>query len=332
MPLTTLVALFESQVLQTPASAAVILGDQVVSYGELNDQANRLAHHLIGLGGGPECLVGVCLERSIELVVALLGILKSGGAYVPLDPSYPEARLAYMLADASPKVVITTQGLVEGLPSEVSTLVLDEAETVAALAQALEANPRDADRLGGLLPHHPAYVIYTSGSTGAPKGVIIDHRALSAFLSALSGPLTFGPDDHHLAVTTVAFDISIVELFLPLCHGAQVVVVSESDARDPAALCELIQRRQITSMQATPSHWQVLVEALPSDLAIRQVLSGGEALRVELGEALRRVGDEVYSLYGPTESTKWSILEQVSESVLMSSPSSIVGIASPGEG
>ncbi len=159
--------------------------------------------------------------------------------------------------------------------------------------------------------------------------MIIDHRALSAFLSALSGPLTFGPDDHHLAVTTVAFDISIVELFLPLCHGAQVVVASESDARDPAALCELIQRRQITSMQATPSHWQVLVEALPSDLAIRQVLSGGEALRVELGEALRRVGDEVYNLYGPTDSTIWSSLEQVSESVLMSSPSSIVGIGRP---
>lgn len=151
----------------------MILGDQVVSYGELNDQANRLAHHLIGLGVGPECLVGVCLERSIELVVALLGILKAGGAYVPLDPSYPEARLAYMLADASPKVVITTQGLQDRLVPSATVIELDTTVTQGLLRQAPQHNPSSSTRRPALLPDHPAYVIYTSGSTGQPKGVVV---------------------------------------------------------------------------------------------------------------------------------------------------------------
>ncbi len=329
VPETTLVERFESQVSQRPEATAVMLEEATLSYGELNGRANQLAHYLIALGVGPETLVGVYLERSLELVVSLLGILKAGGAYVPLDPSYPQVRLAYMLEDASPSVVISTEELAEDLPGGRQVLALGGAELRAALADYSKENLRDEGQLGGLLPQHPAYVIYTSGSTGQPKGVVIDHYALSVFLSAMSPPLVFDPDDRHLAVTTVGFDISILELFLPLCHGAQVVLTTDAEARDPMALSRLIQRRDITSMQATPSHWQLLVEQMSSGLHMRQMLSGGEALKVELGQALRDYGGEIYNLYGPTETTIWSSMELVSELALMEGQGSIVAIGQP---
>ncbi len=212
LPETTLIELFEFQVTRRPEATALVFGETSLSYGELNGRANQLAHHLIGLGVGPERLVGVCLERSLELVVSLLGILKAGGAYVPLDPSYPEARLAYMLEDASPSVVISQAGLLEKLSSGIRVIELDRDETKADLAQASAENPRNRDRLGALLPEHPAYVIYTSGSTGQPKGVVMSGKSLTHKLVTLSQELQLGSHDGIGSLTSIGFDPILEQL------------------------------------------------------------------------------------------------------------------------
>ena len=176
VPDTTLPALFEAQVERSPEAIALVFEESTLSYAELNAQANRLAHFLIGEGIGPEDLVALALPRSIEMVVGLLAILKAGAAYLPLDPEYPVERLSYMLKDAQPACVLTSARIAERLPESVAQLLLDHPETVRALAQSPETNPSDAERTGPLSPHNPAYVIYTSGSTGAPKGVVVHPR------------------------------------------------------------------------------------------------------------------------------------------------------------
>src|SRR5262249_53826543 len=232
LPEALLPELFEAQAARTPESVALIFGDDSLTYRELNTRANRLAHHLISLGVGPECLVGICLERSFAVVEALLAVLKAGGAYLPLDPEYPAARLAQMVADAAPKVVLSTKALGQSMPQMARVLRRDTPEVAASLAQAPTHDPTDADRVSVLRGKHRSYVIYTSGSTGTPKGVVIEHCALSAFLNGISAHVAFTPGDRHLAVTTIAFDISILELLLPLCHGAEVVIASRDEARD----------------------------------------------------------------------------------------------------
>src|SRR5262249_43030420 len=204
--------LFEEQVQRNPDAIAVVCGDLQLTYGELNARANRLAQHLIRLGVGPDCLVGIALERSLRLLVALLGTFKAGGAYVPLDPEYPPARLADLLADSAPVVVVTTTSLRDRLPGEIPVLCLDEDATRAALTDTIARNPTDADRTEPLRPDHAAYVIYTSGSTGVPKGVLIEHRALANHMAWMAGAYPLESSDRVLSRTSVNFDASVWEI------------------------------------------------------------------------------------------------------------------------
>src|SRR4029077_17981277 len=208
VPPVTLPGLFEAQVARSPEAPAVVFEERMLSYAELNAQANRLAHHLIAQGVGLESLGALALPRSIEMVVALLGILKAGAAYLPLDPEYPEERLAYMLRDAQPACVLSVARLAGRLPEGVAQLLLDEPETAGALAQRPETNPTEAEGIQPLSPQNSAYVIYTSGSTGAPKGVVLVHGSLSNFLLAMREHFPLEQSDRLLAVTTVGFDIA----------------------------------------------------------------------------------------------------------------------------
>ncbi len=225
VPEATLPELFEAQVEQTPAAVALIFDDEELTYAELDAQANRLAHHLIGLGVGPEALVGICLERSFEMVVAILGILKAGGGYLPLDPDYPEARLASMLADAAPAAVLSTIASRGRLPAAADVLLLDAVATRTALGQAPADNPTDEERVAALLPQHPAYVIYTSGSTGTPKGAPNTHQGLVNRVLWMQAAYGFDATDRVLQKTPYSFDVSVWEFLLPLLSGARLVVV-----------------------------------------------------------------------------------------------------------
>ena len=302
--------LFEAQAALTPGAPAVISGDVSLSYRELDAAANRLAHYLRAQGVGAEVRVGLCLERSVDMVVALLAVLKAGGAYVPLDPAYPRERLAYMLEHSEPAVLITQQSLQETVPHTAvrTTFCIDtQAELLANL-------PEDAPH-AEIDGRHPAYVIYTSGSTGRPKGVCIAHAALANFLHAFQNQLELGTDDVLLAVTSLSFDIAALELFLPLTRGAQVVVASREAVGDPAKLFALMTEHAATSMQATPATWRMLAEhGWPVGTrapALTRILSGGSALPADLASALKPHADALWNLYGPTETTIWSSAQQV---------------------
>ena len=235
VPEATLPALFEVQVARTPEAVALICEGRELSYGELNARANRLAHHLIGLGVGPECLVGVCLDRSFDMVVALLGILKAGGAYLPLDPDYPEARLAQMLADAAPALVLST-GIPRGrLPGVVAVLTLDAPEVRAALGRVPAHDPTDRERTAPLRPSHPAYVIYTSGSAGTPKGVVVTHAGIPSLAGAQVEHLGLTPDSRVLQFASLNFDASLWEVVMALTTGAALVLLREEAAGWPGA-------------------------------------------------------------------------------------------------
>ncbi|OKK04806.1 non-ribosomal peptide synthetase [Streptomyces sp. CB03234] len=289
--------LIEAQAARTPDTIALVDGDAEISYAELEARANRLAHALAARGAGPEQRVALALERSADLVVALLAVLKSGAAYVPLDPAYPHDRLGYLLADAAPRLLVTTGAAAGRLPAtHVPRLVLDEPATAAALA-ALPATAPDC----AALPDHPAYVIYTSGSTGRPKGVVVAHRSVTDYLgwTGLAYP---GASGRALLHSPVSFDLTVTALFTPLTVGGTVIIAAlEETPQLSARLAEA----PVTFMKATPSHLPLL-GALPDGYSpATELLLGGEAL---LGEAVaawreRHPQAVVWNVYGPTEAT-----------------------------
>jgi len=297
--------LFEAQAEQTPDAVAVVFGESQLTYKQLNQRANQLAYHLKALGVGPDVLVGICMERSSEMLVGLLGILKAGGAYVPLDPDYPKERLAYMLDDAQVSVLLTQQSLKAELPAiETRVVCLDtDWETIA---QYPEDNPTAEAK-----PHNLAYVIYTSGSTGKPKGVQVPHGAVVNFLISMSHEPGFTEKDSILAVTTLSFDIAGLELFLPLTVGARTVIVSREIASDGAQLLEALKLSEATIMQATPSTWRLLLAAGWSGSDKLKVLCGGEAFPRDLASELIERAGSVWNMYGPTETTIWSTCYQL---------------------
>ncbi|MGW2633513.1 amino acid adenylation domain-containing protein [Streptomyces chattanoogensis] len=313
-PSATLPELFERQAARTPDRVAVVAGRAEISYGDLDARANRLARLLLERGVRPGDRVALVLQRSVDLPACLLAVLKCGAAYIPVDPAYPAERIAGVLRDAVPALVVADTTTLDRLPTtEAGCLLLDRPDIAQALAGADGTALTDAERGMPLCPASAAYVIYTSGSTGRPKGVVVTHANLANFLADMSVRFPLDGDDRWLAVTTIAFDIAALELYLPLISGARVILAERAAVLDPAELLALLRRQKATIMQATPSLWRVLAaeladrgEALP---ALR-VLVGGEALPLRLADALRSLG-ETTNLYGPTETTIWSTAARI---------------------
>ena len=297
--------LFEAQVERLPEAVAVVHEGQQVVYRELNRRANQLGHYLRKRGIGPEVLVGICVDRSIEMVVGLLGILKAGGAYVPLDPAYPRERLDFMLKDASVGAVLTTAALLSRLPKLDARVVCLDTERDTISRESAE-NVAMEGTSGNL-----AYVIYTSGSTGRPKGVQIPHRAILNLLTSMRHEPGMNCEDVLLAVTTLSFDIANLEIFLPLVVGASVVVASRAAAMDGRRLRELLESSGATVMQATPATWRILLEAGWKGNREFKVLCGGEGLPRDLARDLQNQSRSLWNLYGPTETTVWSTVSEV---------------------
>jgi amino acid adenylation domain-containing protein len=302
VPPAALPTLFEAQAARTPDAVAVISEDAVLTYAELNTRANRLARVLAARGAGPDSAVAVVMNRSAELVVALLGVLKAGAAYLPIDPGYPAGRIAFMLAEARPAVLLTASDSRPDVPVEAPTsvLLLDHPSTEAELAGQDQADPRVP-----VLPDHPAYVIYTSGSTGRPKGVTVPHRGVVNLLAAMRRRFPMDTRDRMLVVTTVAFDMHVPEYHLPLLSGAGIVLASRAAVQDPAALADLIERTGVSVVQATPALWQALLSQHASSVAGLRMLVGADVLPPALATRMGGLGSEVTNLYGPTEASVW---------------------------
>jgi len=300
--------LFEAQVQRTPEVVAAVFEHEQLTYYELNRRANQLAHHLQQLGVGSDVLVGICVERSLDMLVGVLGILKAGGAYVPLDPAFPSERIAFMLEDAQAPVLVTQQHLTPQLPRHKAKVICLDADA-AVLAQQSESN-----LLPGATFDQLAYVIYTSGSTGRPKGVQILHRAVVNFLLSMRQQPGLTAQDCLLAITTLSFDIAALELFLPLIVGARVVVASRETAANGAVLAEILTQAGVTVMQATPSSWRLLLAAGWQGKPDLKILCGGEALPLDLAQQLLPRAASLWNLYGPTETTIWSSICKIEPS------------------
>ncbi|CCD85604.1 putative Non-ribosomal peptide synthase:Amino acid adenylation (Modular protein) [Bradyrhizobium sp. ORS 285] len=301
-----LVAQIEAQAARTPDAIALIRGERRMSYSELNARANRLAHRLVAHGVGADVVIGLALERTPTMLVALLAVLKAGAAYLPLDPDYPADRLAHMLRDSGAKLLLTQASLRDRFARALDDggaeawLLNDDAGQGAGLA----ANPGIA-----IHPESLAYVIYTSGSTGLPKGVMVRHGGVANFLATMAEQPGIARVDCVLGLTSLSFDIAVLELWLPLTCGARIVLADRAATQDPAALKAMVIRHGVTMIQATPSSWRMLLDHddraawLPDGC---RVLSGGEALAPDLARRLTALSYDVWNLYGPTETTVWS--------------------------
>ncbi|MFJ5438313.1 amino acid adenylation domain-containing protein, partial [Pectobacterium brasiliense] len=289
--------LVEDQAARTPEAIAVLFEDQHLTYDALNRRANQLAHHLLSLGVKPDDRVAICVERSLDMVIGLLGILKAGAAYVPLDPGYPAERLAYMLDDAAPVALLTQAGRHELQTGELPLILLDTAD----FSTRSDHNPD----IAGLDAHHLAYVIYTSGSTGKPKGVMNSHRGLCNRLVWMQNTYRLTPDDRVLQKTPFSFDVSVWEFFWPLLYGARLVMARPDGHKDAAYLAQLIERTGITTLHFVPSMLQQFVQWADADCAcdsLRRVICSGEALPAELQQRFfARFNAQLHNLYGPTE-------------------------------
>ncbi len=294
--------LFERQAGRSPDAIALVCEEQQLSYAQLNLRANQLAHALIAQGVLPDARVAICLPRGPEMVYAVLAVLKAGGAYVPIDPDYPLERIKYMLEDSQPQVLVTRSDLSATLPQGLKMIELD----VAPLPMQV-ANPNVS-----LAADNLAYVIYTSGSSGQPKGVMVPHRGVVNVLCSITQHIDLRPDDRLLSVTTLNFDIAALELFAPLLCGSRLVLADRETVLDPQRLAHSLRYHQISVMQATPSVWRLLVDSAGLEgVHLRVALCGGEALSHELAQPLLNVTDQLWNLYGPTETTIWSTAQRV---------------------
>ena len=301
--------LFERAADSYPNNIAVISGNTKLAYRTLNAHANRLARVLVeerGVGRGD--VVGVALDRSTDLIVAMLAVLKSGAAYVPIDPTFPADRIAHMMDDAGPKLVVASDGTLAALSSWKDVrLSLDEVRDKMEKSDSSNVTVRDT-RAEDL-----AYIIYTSGSTGRPKGVQANHGALCNLLVSMQREPGCGPGDRLLAVATSSFDMSILDLFLPLVSGATAVIAQTCELRDPGALLELMERHAITMIQATPSFWQMLLNGgWQGNPRLAKILTAGEPISRRLIERLLAYADVVWNGYGPTEATVYASVGRVS--------------------
>jgi amino acid adenylation domain-containing protein len=298
--------LFETQAERVPDHIAVISPstNQRLTYCELNRRANQLAHYLRRLGVGPDVLVGICLERSAETLTGLLGILKAGGGYVPFDLTFPKERIRMMMEDTGAPVIVTQESLLELMPEHTQIVCLDRDWPVISLASVERPE-------GAGTPDSSAYVIYTSGSTGRPKGVQIMHCNVVNFITSMCREPGFSNADAFLTVLPISFDFSVNDIFLPLAAGAKIVIASRDDVTDGSRLMELLNRFEITVLNATPSTWRLLLEAGWKGSPQLTALCGGEALTSQLAESLLACCGALWNLYGPTETTVFSSIQKI---------------------
>ncbi|MBU6399318.1 MAG: AMP-binding protein, partial [Verrucomicrobia bacterium] len=308
--------LFEQQAERTPAAVAVTFGEQDLTYDQLNRRANQLAHHLQRQGVGPDRLVGICAERSPELVIGLLAILKAGGAYVPLDPAYPKERLRFMLQDAQVCALLTQAHLATVVPVQRAPTVYLETDWPRV------AEEPDWAPAAAVQPEHLAYVIYTSGSTGKPKGAMNVHRGLCNRLLWMQDAYRLREDDRVLQKTPFSFDVSVWEFFWPLLTGARLVLARPGGHQDPGYLAQCIHQQAITTVHFVPSMLEVFLRhpGLERTCAsLRRVICSGETLPADLQDrCLRRLPGTLHNLYGPTEAsidvTAWTCQRQCQSS------------------
>jgi amino acid adenylation domain-containing protein len=303
----TLPQLFQKQVEKTPTAIAMICNEESISYADLNARANALATELIGWGVGPESVVGICMDRSIPMVVAMLGVMKAGGAYLPLDPEYPPARLAYMVTDVAPPVVLSTSRLRDRLPQEINVFNLDDTAMQAALKRHSGENLSDAMRVAPLKPQHPAYLIYTSGSTGKPKGVVGTHKAIVDRLHWGWRALPFAPGEVCCQKTSVCFIDSVPEIFGPLLRGHSLVILPEEVAKDSARLVNALEKHSIGRIILVPFLLRHILNSEP-DLGrrlacVHKVINSGEALPSDLAVLLAQAMPhaQLVNFYGSSE-------------------------------
>ncbi|WKB55700.1 non-ribosomal peptide synthetase [Eleftheria terrae] len=303
--------LIEAQARRTPQAVALVHGSRSLSYAALDEQAGRLATQLRRLGVQAGERVAICVERGVEMVVGLLAVLKAGAAYVPLDPAYPAERLQWMCEDSRPRVLLTQATVAEGLRRQVQAVLPQDATVLDLQADAGRWAEAPVLVAGPLEPEALAYVIYTSGSTGRPKGVMVRHRGVVNLLWSMREALQVQQQDRVLALTTLAFDIAALELYLPLVSGGRCVVLDSAQAGDAQALAEVVEQAGVTLMQATPATWRLLLDSGWSGSAGLKALCGGEALERALAQRLlARVG-QLWNVYGPTETTIWSTAQRV---------------------
>ena len=298
--------LFEVQVERDPDKIAVVFESQQLTYKELNQKANQLAHYLQSLGVTRETRVGICLERSEKMLIGLLGILKAGGTYIPLDPVFPQERLMFMVEDSGVNILIT-ESVEKRYITSVHNVINIDNDWKLITQQSDENLPPQTT------PEHLAYIIYTSGSTGKPKGVQIMHKSLVNCLESMQQKPGITSNDTLLSVTTLSFDIAALELYLPLIKGARLVIVSREISADGTELMRSIKENQVTIMQATPATWRLLLAAGWEGNQQLKILCGGEALDINVAKELLIRSKEVWNLYGPTEATIWSSVTKCRE-------------------
>ena len=296
--------LFEEQVERTPDAIAVVFENQQLTYTELNGRANQLAHYLQKLGVKADTLVGICVERSLEMMVGLLGILKAGGAYVPLDPEYPQERLSFMLEDSQVKVLVTQAKLVKSIPEHQAQLICLDTEW-EKIAQNITSNPESAAK-----PENLTYIIYTSGSTGKPKGVLVNHANVVRLFAATDSWYHFNPQDVWTLFHSYAFDFSVWEMWGALLYGGRLIIVPYLVTRSPESFLKLLCQEKVTILNQTPTAFRQLIQAeqaTDNDLSLRLVIFGGESLEINsLQPWFDRHGDQfpqLVNMYGITETT-----------------------------
>ncbi len=298
----TIAELFEEQVQKSPDKVALIFEEQSLTYKALQMQSHQLAKVLRNRGVGPDSIVGVMVDRSFEMMIGILGVLKAGGAYLPIDPSYPSDRIDYMLEHSQTKIVLTEAKYRRNVRQDIETIDLKETDIYVDDGQILP-------KINSY--KNLAYVIYTSGSTGKPKGVMIEQQALHNFINGVGERITFAQGSRILAITTISFDIFALETILPLCMGLEVVIAGEKDQVSPKSLLKLIRDQKIAMLQVTPSRMKMLLGESREDdfINIHTLMVGGEALPDQLFEELKKKGKwKIYNMYGPTETTVWSTI------------------------
>jgi amino acid adenylation domain-containing protein len=293
------------QMARSPEAPALRCGEQSLRYGELAERTERLADVLRSQGVGPDAVVGIQIDRSVEMVVALLAVLRAGAAYLPLDPALPPERRAFMARDAGITLILTSARLQSAVAYEDARVMCLDAAAPAGRSESPSALPRRAG------PDDLAYVLYTSGSTGTPKGVAVAHAALANLVESIRSEPGVAATDRLLAVTNLSFDIAGLELWVPLVTGAEVIVATATEAADPRRLAAMIERDEVTMMQATPALWRMLIDAGWCGTPRLTVLCGGETMSRDLADALVGRARAVWNLYGPTETTIWSTIERV---------------------